>query len=329
MTGSTRSAPTFAELRERTDGAPSGSSWGVFGERDEFGSANFLSSAAVIAAAHAVREGRVFGLDHTVDTFSPPAAPHRHAARHRVIEYRPDHLDDCLDSFFLQSSSHIDGLRHVAHHEHGFYNGLLAGDVAGHGTTERQPPTLGVQRWAESGLVGRGVLVDVARQRTLDHEASEPIAIELLELTLERQGTELQRGDILLVRTDWPAYYRRWAAAGGTAELHSAGLQQSEEMLAWIWDHGLAAVAADNFALEAYPAADDSPFENLEGGVVVDRLMHPALIALLGLVVGELWDLEALAADCAADGVYESLLVAKPLNLTGGVGSPANAVAIK
>jgi hypothetical protein len=47
------------------------------------------------------------------------------------------------------------------------------------------------------------------------------------------------------------------------------------------------------------------------------------------LVLGELFDFETLADDCANDGVYECLFVAKPLNLRGGVGSPANALAIK
>ena len=47
------------------------------------------------------------------------------------------------------------------------------------------------------------------------------------------------------------------------------------------------------------------------------------------MALGELWQTEDLAADCAADGVYEFLLVCKPLNLVGGVGSPANALAIK
>jgi hypothetical protein len=48
----------------------------------------------------------------------------------------------------------------------------------------------------------------------------------------------------------------------------------------------------------------------------------------MGLCIGELWDLEALAEDAAATGCYESMVVCKPLNLTGGVGSPANATAI-
>jgi len=47
------------------------------------------------------------------------------------------------------------------------------------------------------------------------------------------------------------------------------------------------------------------------------------------MALGELWHLDDLADDCASDGVWEFLLVAKPLNLTGAVGSPANALAIK
>ena len=53
------------------------------------------------------------------------------------------------------------------------------------------------------------------------------------------------------------------------------------------------------------------------------------LIPLQGMAIGELWDLEALAADCSADGVYEFMLVSAPLNVPGAVGSPANAYAIK
>ena len=57
--------------------------------------------------------------------------------------------------------------------------------------------------------------------------------------------------------------------------------------------------------------------------------MHSRLIAMLGFVLGELWNLEALAKDCASDGVWSSFVTVKPLNLIGGVGSPPNALAIK
>ena len=105
----------------------------------------------------------------------------------------------------------------------------------------------------------------------------------------------------------------------------SPGLVQSHETLAWLWDHRVALIACDNIAVEVTPAVSDSPFDPREAG----GLMHQELIALLGFALGELWRLTELAEDCARDGTYEFLVVCKPLNLVGGVGSPANAVAIK
>jgi uncharacterized membrane protein len=86
------------------------------------------------------------------------------------------------------------------------------------------------------------------------------------------------------------------------------------------WSIALYAANSDNFFVLNDRQAGTDP---IHAG-----LMHPTLIALLGLCLGELWDLEALAEDCAATGVYECFLSCKPLNLTGGVGSPANAMAI-
>jgi kynurenine formamidase len=61
----------------------------------------------------------------------------------------------------------------------------------------------------------------------------------------------------------------------------------------------------------------------------VDTFLHFRLIGLLGIAIGELFDLDALADNCARDGVYEGLFTAAPLNKVGGSGSPANALAIK
>jgi hypothetical protein len=57
--------------------------------------------------------------------------------------------------------------------------------------------------------------------------------------------------------------------------------------------------------------------------------MHTTLIPLLGMPIGELWQLDDLAADCAADERYEFFFTSAPLNVPGGVGSPPNALAIK
>jgi kynurenine formamidase len=95
------------------------------------------------------------------------------------------------------------------------------------------------------------------------------------------------------------------------------GLAPDDATLAWLWDRHVAAIASDNLAVEAWPPRSDAEF------------LHFRAIPLLGIPFGELFDLEALAADCAADGTCEVFFAAKPLMLRGGVGSPANALALK
>jgi len=87
----------------------------------------------------------------------------------------------------------------------------------------------------------------------------------------------------------------------------------------WIFDHELAAVAGDTWGLEVLPNETPDVFQP----------MHIILIVHMGLLMGEIFDLEALAEDCASDGRYEFLLSAVPLRVTGGVGSPVNPLAIK
>jgi kynurenine formamidase len=97
------------------------------------------------------------------------------------------------------------------------------------------------------------------------------------------------------------------------------GLSPNERTAEWLWDHHVVAVASDTPALEAMPFDKDS----------VDRFLHYRLVTFLGLAVGELFALDTLAADCATTGVRDGLFVAAPLNMPGGAGSPANAIAIK
>jgi hypothetical protein len=95
------------------------------------------------------------------------------------------------------------------------------------------------------------------------------------------------------------------------------GLGPADEMVEYLWNLHIAAAAADNPGLDAWPPTPERGW------------MHFHLLPLLGVPIGELWDLEALAADCADDGVYEFMLTSAPLNMPGGVGSPPNALAIK
>ena len=83
-------------------------------------------------------------------------------------------------------------------------------------------------------------------------------------------------------------------------------------------DHRLAAVGTD------CPAVEPWPWDFSDEGA-----LHYRTLCLLGLPIGEQFNLEELAADCAADNRYEFMLVSAPMNLEGGIASPPNAVAIK
>ncbi|MFE5402916.1 hypothetical protein ACFQ9Z_16455 [Streptomyces sp. NPDC056580] len=85
-------------------------------------------------------------------------------------------------------------------------------------------------------------------------------------------------------------------------------------------------MATDTFDVEVLPVLAGIDFRHAPEG---DGMMHQELIARLGLPLGELWNLHALAVDCRTTGRWDSLLTVKPLNLTGGVGSPANVTALR
>ncbi len=315
------SLPTYAQLSQRTD-APKGSSWGLFGPDDQLGTLNFLTPERVLAAARLVRKGAVFSLNLPLHLPDPPLFNRGRYVHHITGGQREDRLghDDYLDNFYLQASSQWDSFAHVGHPRHGLYNGVRAEEVTG-----REGSKNGLDQWARRGIAGRGVLLDVARHLEAQGDPIDPMssrAIKAAELdtTAAAQGVAVQPGDLLLVRTGWERAYLaadQPAREATARDLRAPGLEGSIEMAGWLWDHRIAAVASDCPALEPWPW-------DLTVGA-----LHVRALCFLGLPFGELWSLESLANDCAADGVYEFLLTSAPLHLRGGVGSPPNALAIK
>jgi kynurenine formamidase len=328
--------PSYDQLRARTD-APPGSVWGLFGDGDQLGTINFLTPERVLAAARCIRRGTVFNLDVPLDTFDPPLTPVRHTLKHSIFQRNPFHRDEWVDGFYLQAASQIDGLRHMGNPDHGFYGGA-PGD-----SLQPGDPLLSISHWADHGIVGRGVLVDVARYlegrgEPIDYRTNQAIPISVIDAAAEKQGVSFEPGDIVLLRFGYVRFYREETTPEERAELPRKttypGLLQAEETVAWLWDHRFSLLAADNFAVEAWPPDPATPFvarsqSDANKRTLHTGTLHQVILPLLGMPLGELWDLDALAEDCADDGVYEFMLVAKPLNLIGGVGSPANAVAIK
>ncbi|QKV96214.1 cyclase family protein [Streptomyces sp. NA02950] len=328
--------PSYEELLRRTD-APPGSTWSLFGPDDQLGTLNLLRAQSLTAAAQEVRTGTAFSLDLPSDTITPSLTATRRPAEHHIFQRTPFHFDEWLDGFYPQYGSQLDGLWHVAHPDHGFYNGADPRHCAPGNRL------LSIHHFSALPIAGRAVLLDVERHlrdqgRPIDHAAGQPITADDLESTRIAQRTTIRPGDILLIRFGWLHWYRTTASPETRAGLASnpvhPGLVQSHEIVGWLWDHRISLVAADNFALECWPAQSDSPFlsddERHHGHRDASTgIMHRALLGLLGLPIGELWDLDALAAACATDHRYTCLLTVAPLPLVGGIGSPANATALR
>jgi kynurenine formamidase len=315
--------PSYDELPVR-EGAPAGSSWGLWGDDDVFGCLNLLTPERLVEAAGLVRKGAAFALNLELELPDPPLFG-RAATQHQVLGVGGH--DDVL-TFNTQSSSQWDGFRHVRSH-HGHYNGIADEDH-------------GMHHWARRGIAGRAVLADVARWREADGrplqmDAPDAILPEDITATLAAQGVELRTGDVLLLRTGWLQWYRalgsdaRHAVATG---LKAPGIRPGVKTAAFLWDAHVAAIGADNPAVEAWPpGATLSPEEVAAARNDPERgpevFVHLSLLPLLGLPLGELWDLDALADDCASDGVYEGLFTSAPLRVRGGVASPPNALVLK
>lgn len=303
--------PKYADL-------PDGAAWDVLDPK--LGSLVLLTPERVAAAAKLVRTGKRFALDLILDQPSPPMFG-RQPFRHEVFDIMENCLDDYLDGFYLQGSTQWDGFGHFAHPAKGFFGGLTAAQV--------KAGELGIEAWSAEGIAGRGILLDVARQEEIAGDSSFAVTPELLDRTAAAQGVAVDTGDVLCVRVGWLSWYRTLDAEQRVAlvdpeQLGSGtripGLGPGRAVAEWCWDHGVAAVAVDNPTVEAIPAPTAQ---------AVEDMLHTQLLALLGIPMGEFFDLDALAEDCASDGVYEFLFTSKPLGVPGGVGSPPNAMAIK
>jgi kynurenine formamidase len=253
---------------------------------------------------------------------------------HEVLQ-RPSGVsaDDMLHGWNTQSSSQWDGFRHVRNPVHGAYGGIPEGDH-------------GIHVWARKGIVGRGVVVDVARWRA---SVGRPITANETDLitpgdllsTIRAQNIEIVPGDILLMRTGWLEWYRTLGAdarARYAVEPAHCGLEPTEAMAGCLWDLHVSCLGADNPAIEAWPppmyamAPEERAARLAEAGdpaVAAGLFLHLVLLPLLGLPLGEMFDLDALAADCAAAGSWDCLVTSAPLNLLHGVATPPNVIAVR
>jgi kynurenine formamidase len=303
--------------------------WGRWGADDVRGTLNCINDAKRAAAAGLVGRGRAFSLAQEFNATGPQNGFRgRGNPLHTMLESGLDAaagvqgfthgFGGADDVVFmpLQSGTQWDGLGHIYDHKKA-WNGRPCEQVV----TSAGDVVTGIEKQA-ADFVSRGVLLDVGRAIGGDGELPDGFAIteDHLAATIAAQGetAEVGRGDIVLVRTGQLTRCRRRGSWGGYANGPAPGL--SFGTLDWLHRTEIAAAATDTWGFEVRP---------YEFGEECFSPLHQIAVPNMGLFLGEMFDLDALAADCAEDGVYEFLLIAAPLPVTGGVGAPVNPIALK
>lgn len=209
-------------------------------------------------------------------------------------------------------------------------------------------PTPQGEKKRTGGISGRAVLLDYwtyaqsTPGKSYDPYTGHAISFaDLLEcakfqginLAPESQGGDIQVGDILLVRSGWVDRYngltdeQRAAAANRHVHVFEpkpsdikpegsqewAGLAQDPLTLTWLHDSYFSAVAGDAPGFERWPSLQTGPDGDGNGG----WLLHEYILALWGMPVGEMWDLEGVAEVCKRQKRWMFFLSSAPDNIFG------------
>ena len=290
------------------------STWGRWGPDDQRGALHHLTPERVAAAAGLVRGGVSVSLSLPLATEPGPSHPDPadvHMTMLSDTDIGSGSLRFAKDwigvDYHNDGHTHIDALCHVAY-EGSLYNGRPQGSVTSEGAAVDTIAVLA------DGLVGRGVLLDIPRRRGVPWlEPGEHIFRDDLEAAEAEAGVTVGEGDILLVRTGHVhrlAELGPWDTASAKAGLHPTAMP-------FVADRGVAALGSDG-------NSDTAP-SSTEG---VDFPIHVLAINAMGVHLLDYLQFEDLRGACERAGRWEFLLVAAPLRIVGGTGSPLNPIAI-
>lgn len=301
------------------------SNWGRWGETDQIGTLNHVEPSHVVQAAGLIRRGRTFALGIPLDRNGPQnglfggrwnpihtmLATGTDAVAGRFDETNKLRYADDAINMPVQAATHWDALGHIFLDDK-MYNGFDARLVDGGGVHK-----LGIEHTRDR-MVGRGVLLDVARHLGMDSlPDGYGISNAELDATAKKQGVEIRKGDFVIVRTGHMERCMETGAWGGYAGGDAPGVRF--ENCYWCQEKEIAAICSDTWGVEVRPNETQE----------VQQPWHWVVIPAMGLTMGEMFFVKELAEDCAADGVYEFFFCGPPLVITGGTGSPINPLAIK
>ena len=290
------------------------SNWGRWGPDDQLGAANLITPAKRLEAIATVTEGITVSLEHQLLTEEAADVPLPFQRRMLGVpdptaepEFFAGLSDNYNISYHGYSHSHIDSLCHI------LYKGQMYNGVPQDTATEAGCATNSIVNLRD-GIVTRGVLLDIPRLTGVDYlEPGTPIYQEDLEAFEKMAGVVVRPGDALFVRTGrWArrAELGPWVLAENAAGLHASTMP-------WLKARDVSVLGSDG-------VSDLLPSQ-IEG---VRLPVHQLTIVAMGVDLFDNQDLEALAETAARLNRWEFMLIAAPLAVDGGTGSPVNVLAI-
>lgn len=302
------------------------SNWGKWGPDDEVGSLNYLGPDEVRRGVASIASGETFTLQVRIGDGPDPVWPNRTSAKRTAVmdeswflrgevpEPRGGHhyADDRID-MFLQGSTQYDALGHLWY-DGQIWNGYDATTTIGSLAKASVLPI------GERGVVGRGILIDVARHRGKRWlERAEGISLQDLLDAARAQGVEIERRDILLIRTGWLGRFYQVPVEEFYRDWNEPGLVYSRELVEWFQAMEIPNLVTDT-------VANEQSFDPETG---IEMRLHCALMRNLGIAMTEIAWLDDLAEACARDGRWTFLYTAAPLKVMGASGAPVNPVVIR
>lgn len=314
-----------ASLARLLANAPS--NWGRWGEDDEVGSLNFLTNAEVLRAAVSIRKGKVFTCGEVIgNPAGDPLWPGREPARRTMVVDKSSYVrgdiptlpggaefaDDRID-MFLQGSTQFDALGHVWFDDK-LWNGYPASGTDG---GLKKASILPI---AQRGIVGRGVLLDMARYKGKDHlEKGDLLTLDDLLGCASQQGVTIEKHDIMCLRLGFLQLLYKLGPDTFYKDFLEPGLTYSPELVNWFHTMEIPCLSTDTISNET----------NFDPAVGVQIPLHCALMRNLGITFNEICNFEELAADCHDDGKWDFFYAAAPLKVFEAAGAPVNVLAIK
>jgi kynurenine formamidase len=280
-----------------------------WGPDDQRGAANRLTPAKVLEARNLITRGTVYQLGHVYESAMPLFGT-RHFSLRIPQTYGPMgtnrtmYHDEIVSAEIGQVGTQFDGLGHIGVGDL-FYNGHDRADFSRpDGLTK-----LGIEN--VGAIATRGVLIDVAASKGVARlEGGYEITLADLTSTLERQGTEIHSGDIVLLHTGWGSLWLTDNAKFG-ASAPGIGLEAARYLV----EREVVLVGADTWSMEVVP----NPNPELQFPV------HQLLIPRNGIYIFE----NLVTGELARDRAYEFAFFFAPLKLKGATGSPGNPLAIR